>query len=134
MALKLENEFLVAAPLEPTWQTLLDLERVAGCLPGATIEPADEEGRYAGSMRVKLGPVSMSYKGTARLDHVDEATRACAKGLRSTYAWSIPGRSKSSTNVAVPRSSGSSSFRGADQPMGPFCTLSGGPVGGRRTT
>ena len=74
MALKLENEFVVAAPIEPTWKTLLDLERVAGCLPGATIEPAGEPGTYNGSMRVKLGPVSMSYKGTARLELVDETT------------------------------------------------------------
>jgi carbon monoxide dehydrogenase subunit G len=73
MALKLENEFLVSAPIEPTWRTLLDLERVAGCLPGATIEPAEEPGTYNGSMRVKLGPVSMNYKGTAKLESVDEA-------------------------------------------------------------
>ena len=74
MALKLENEFVVAAPIEPTWKTLLDLERVAGCLPGATIEPADEPGRYTGSMRVRLGPVSMNYNGTAQVESIDEST------------------------------------------------------------
>jgi carbon monoxide dehydrogenase subunit G len=63
---------VVEAPVEPTWKTLLDLERVAGCLPGATIEPADAEGIYRGSMRVKLGPVSMNYAGTAKLESVDE--------------------------------------------------------------
>jgi carbon monoxide dehydrogenase subunit G len=73
VALKLENAFVVAAPIEPTWKTLLDLERVAGCLPGATIEAGDEEGTYNGSMRVKLGPVSMNYKGTARVESLDEA-------------------------------------------------------------
>jgi uncharacterized protein len=73
LALKLENEFVVDAPVEPTWQTLLDLERVAGCLPGATIEPPDAEGAYRGSMRVKVGPVSMNYAGTARLESVDES-------------------------------------------------------------
>lgn len=75
MALKLENEFVVAAPIEPTWRTLLDLARVAGCLPGATIEPGDEEGSFRGSMRVKLGPVTMDYKGTARIEQIDEAGR-----------------------------------------------------------
>jgi carbon monoxide dehydrogenase subunit G len=73
--MKLENEFVVGAPIEPTWKTLLDLERVAGCLPGATIEPAAEPGTYQGSMKVKLGPVTMNYKGTARLESVDEPTR-----------------------------------------------------------
>jgi len=73
MALKFENEFVVDAPVEPTWRTLLDLPRVARCLPGATIEPVSEDGSYQGSMRVKVGPVTMDYKGVARLTEVDEA-------------------------------------------------------------
>jgi carbon monoxide dehydrogenase subunit G len=74
VALKLENEFVVAAPIAPTWKTLLDLERVAGCLPGATIESSEEPGSYLGTMRVKLGPVSMNYKGTATIESVDESS------------------------------------------------------------
>jgi uncharacterized protein len=73
MALTFQNEFVVAAPADPTWRTLLDLERVAGCLPGATIEPASENGTYNGSMRVKVGPVTMDYKGAARVVEIDEA-------------------------------------------------------------
>src|SRR4051812_46992521 len=73
LALKLENEFVVDAPVGPTWKTLLDLERVAGCLPGATIEPVGADGTYKGSMRVKLGPMSMNYAGTAKLESVDES-------------------------------------------------------------
>ena len=69
--MRLSNEFTVAAPLERTWQTLLDVERVAGCLPGASIEPVGEDGMYRGSMRIKVGPVSMSYSGTVRLADVD---------------------------------------------------------------
>jgi carbon monoxide dehydrogenase subunit G len=75
MALKLENEFVVAAGIEPMWAMLLDLSRVAPCLPGATIEPGDAEGSYRGSMRVKFGPVTVDYKGTAQLEQVDEAER-----------------------------------------------------------
>jgi len=75
MALTLENEFVVAAGIEPTWRLLLDLERVSGCLPGATVEPGGEDGQLLGTMRVKLGPIAMTYKGTARLDAVDEAAR-----------------------------------------------------------
>ena len=73
MALTFENEFVVAATVEPTWRTLLDLARVARCLPGATIEPASEDGTYNGSMRVKVGPVTMDYKGVARVTEMDEA-------------------------------------------------------------
>ena len=72
MAPKFENVFVVDAPVATVWTTLLDLERVARCLPGATIEPADEEGTFHGSMRVKLGPVSVAYKGTAKLTSADE--------------------------------------------------------------
>jgi carbon monoxide dehydrogenase subunit G len=75
MALKFENEFVVDAPIERTWHTLLDLPRVARCLPGATIEPVSEDGSYQGSMRVKVGPVTMDYKGVATLTELDEAAR-----------------------------------------------------------
>lgn len=75
MALTFQNEFVVAAPPGPTWRTLLDLERVAGCLPGATIVPASEDGTYSGSMRVKVGPVTMDYKGIARVVELDETAR-----------------------------------------------------------
>jgi carbon monoxide dehydrogenase subunit G len=69
--LKLQNEFVVAAPLDRTWRTLLDVERVAGCLPGATIEPVAQDGLYRGAVRIKAGPVTMAYNGTVRLADVD---------------------------------------------------------------
>ena len=69
--MRLQNEFTVAAPLERTWNTLLDVERVASCLPGATIEPVGEDGLYRGAMRLKAGPVSVSYSGTVRLADID---------------------------------------------------------------
>jgi carbon monoxide dehydrogenase subunit G len=69
--MKLVNEFTVAAPIEETWTTLLDVERVASCLPGASIEPVGEDGVYRGRMRIKAGPVSMAYGGTVRLAEVD---------------------------------------------------------------
>ncbi|MDQ6817470.1 MAG: SRPBCC family protein [Actinomycetota bacterium] len=71
--MKLTNEFTVAVPIERAWETLLDIERVAGFLPGAKIESrADEDGVYRGSMRVKVGPMVVNYEGTARLVNADE--------------------------------------------------------------
>src|SRR5436309_1789608 len=75
MALKLENEFVVAAGIEPTWAMLLDLSRVSDCLPGAKVEPGEDDGVYRGTMRVKLGPVTVDYAGTAELTDVDESAR-----------------------------------------------------------
>jgi carbon monoxide dehydrogenase subunit G len=72
---KLHNEFEVAVPVERAWETLIDIERVARFLPGATIEPTEEEGVYRGSMKVKLGPMVANYQGTARLGAVNEQER-----------------------------------------------------------
>lgn len=71
--MKLTNEFTVAVPLEQAWETLLDIERVAGFLPGAKIGPSSNEGVYTGTMRIKVGPMVVNYQGTARLVHTDEA-------------------------------------------------------------
>jgi carbon monoxide dehydrogenase subunit G len=81
--MKLVNEFTVAAPIEETWTTLLDVERVASCLPGASIEPIGEDGSYRGRMRVKVGPVSMSYGGTVRLAEVDADSHVAAFEARA---------------------------------------------------
>ena len=81
--MKLVNEFTVAAPIEETWTTLLDVERVASCLPGASIEPVGEDGSYRGQMRVKVGPVSMSYGGTVRLAEVDADSHVAAFEARA---------------------------------------------------
>jgi uncharacterized protein len=70
--MKLENEFTVAAPLERTWATLLDIHRVASCLPGAKLESEESDGTFRGEMQVKLGPMTLAYKGTARLAEVEE--------------------------------------------------------------
>jgi carbon monoxide dehydrogenase subunit G len=76
--MKLQNEFEVAVPVDEVWPALLDIERVAQFLPGAVIEPTDEDGVYKGSMKVKLGPMVVTYKGTARLGAVDEGAHSAA--------------------------------------------------------
>ncbi|MFL5841660.1 MAG: SRPBCC family protein [Thermoleophilaceae bacterium] len=70
--MKLQNDFLVDAPLDETWATLLDIQRVAECLPGATLESDGGDGVYRGSMQVRLGPMTLAYKGTARMAEVEE--------------------------------------------------------------
>jgi carbon monoxide dehydrogenase subunit G len=84
--MKLQNEFTVAVPVERVWETLLDIETVAGFLPGATIEPGGEEGTYHGAMKVKLGPMTVNYTGTARLADVDEAARTADIEVRAKEA------------------------------------------------
>jgi carbon monoxide dehydrogenase subunit G len=73
--MRLRNEFEVGVPLERTWDTLLDVARIARALPGATIEPEAEGGAWRGRMKVKLGPVTTEYTGTARIQDADEDDR-----------------------------------------------------------
>jgi len=74
--LKLENEFTVPAGIDEAWSVLLDVERVAPCLPGAAVEPGEgEDGVYNGTMTVKIGPITARYKGTVRVLEADEANR-----------------------------------------------------------
>lgn len=82
--MKLTNEFTVAVPLERAWETLLDIERVAGFLPGAKIEPSSDEGIYHGTMRVKVGPMVVNYQGTAQLVHTDESEHVADIAVQAT--------------------------------------------------
>jgi carbon monoxide dehydrogenase subunit G len=70
--MKLTNEVVVPAPVEQTWSLLLDVPRVVRALPGATVEPDAAEGVYRGTLKVRLGPVTVEYEGSARLEDVDE--------------------------------------------------------------
>jgi carbon monoxide dehydrogenase subunit G len=72
--MKLRNEFEVPVGVEQVWDVLLDVERVAPCLPGATIDGQDGD-TYRGSMKLKLGPITSTYKGTVKIEEADEAAR-----------------------------------------------------------
>lgn len=72
--MKLEQSFEVAAPLERVWQALIDVERVAPCLPGATITGQNDDGSYSGSFTVKIGPTTAAYTGKLQMEAVDESS------------------------------------------------------------
>jgi carbon monoxide dehydrogenase subunit G len=76
---KLENEFTVPASIDEAWTLLLDVPRVATCLPGATVEDGGgDEGVYQGAMKIKIGPITAQYKGTVEIQEADEANRKVA--------------------------------------------------------
>lgn len=70
--MKLENEFRVDVPVEEAWRVLLDVERIAPCMPGAQLQ-AVEGDEYRGIVKVKVGPITAQYKGAARITEVDDA-------------------------------------------------------------
>jgi carbon monoxide dehydrogenase subunit G len=67
---ELNNEFRVALPAAKTWEVLTDVERVAPCLPGATLLSVDGD-RFTGAVKVKVGPITVSYKGEASFQEKD---------------------------------------------------------------
>lgn len=73
--MKLEQSFTVVAPLDVVWEALTDVERVAPCLPGATLGAGDGDGVYEGTFSVKLGPATAAYQGTLEMADLDEASR-----------------------------------------------------------
>jgi uncharacterized protein len=71
---ELNNEFRVAVPAAKTWEFLTDVERVAPCLPGATLLSVDGD-EFTGAVKVKVGPITVSYKGEAAFQEKDAAAQ-----------------------------------------------------------
>jgi carbon monoxide dehydrogenase subunit G len=82
----LRNEFTVGADVETVWRHLLDMEGVASCLPGATVTATDEENTYDGTMRLKIGPMKVEYRGRARLHEIDEQQHSAVVSLSAREA------------------------------------------------
>ncbi|MGH3916994.1 MAG: SRPBCC family protein [Pseudonocardiaceae bacterium] len=69
--MKIEHTFTVPAPVDTVWRALLDPERVAPCFPGATVTSVNGA-EFAGTVKVRLGPISLLYKGSGRFAETDE--------------------------------------------------------------
>ncbi|WP_433058142.1 SRPBCC family protein [Dactylosporangium sp. CS-033363] len=72
--MQLENTFTVPVPVEQAWSVLLDIERIAPCMPGATLTSVVGDD-FTGTVKVKLGPVSLTFKGNGRIAERDEEAR-----------------------------------------------------------
>jgi uncharacterized protein len=82
--MKLEQSFTVTAPVEQVWAALVDVERVAPCLPGAEITGQSPDGGYEGTFTVKLGPATASYRGSLKMESLDEAARVATMSAKGT--------------------------------------------------
>jgi carbon monoxide dehydrogenase subunit G len=72
--MQLEHQFSVPVPVGQAWDVLLDVERIAPCMPGATVESFDGE-TIVGRVKVKVGPIQVTYAGTATFSAKDAAAR-----------------------------------------------------------
>ena len=75
MAMELDHSFTVPVPPDQAWDVLLDVQKIAPCMPGAQVDSVEGDD-VAGRMKVKVGPVSLTYKGTASFKDRDAAERS----------------------------------------------------------
>lgn len=110
--MKIENGFDVPLPPADAWRVLLDIGRVVPCLPGAELLETIDADTYKGRVAVRLGPVAVSFVGTARIEERDEArhrvrvkaigTEAQGRGgAQATVEFSLAAATPRTTRVAI---------------------------------
>ena len=72
--MQLENQFAVDLPPTEAWDVLLDIERIAPCMPGAELTEIVDGRTYRGKVSVRLGPVALTFEGIAKFEEIDEAS------------------------------------------------------------
>lgn len=97
--MRISNQFTVDLPPEATWDVLLDVERIAPCLPGAQLQGA-QDGEYEGLVKVKVGSIIAGYRGTARFVRTDPATHT-AQLVATGSETRGQGRAQATVDLAV---------------------------------
>jgi hypothetical protein len=80
----IENGFTVARPVGEVWDYLLDVERIAPCMPGAELTETVDERTWKGKVNMKFGPVSMSFAGQVQMAERDDAAHRVVLHARGT--------------------------------------------------
>ena len=112
MAMEMDHSFTVPVPPSQAWDILLDVKRIAPCMPGATVDEVDGD-VVNGRIKVKVGPVSLTYKGTAKfterdpeahvvvLEAAGKETRGAGTASANVRASMVPDASGSGTDVTM---------------------------------
>jgi uncharacterized protein len=95
--MELSNEFEVAVPVEQAWAVLTDVERIAPCLPGAQLQEVEGD-VYKGVVKVKVGPITAQYKGTASFVEKDDVAH---KAVLSASGRDTRGQGNASATIVA---------------------------------
>ena len=101
--MQIENSFEVGAPPDRVYAFLLDVNRVVGCVPGAELSEVVDPNTFKGKVKIKVGPVTVAYAGTARIADRDEVARTATlegEGRETTG----PGNARAKANMRVEES------------------------------
>ena len=105
--MQIENSFDVGAPPDKVYAFLLDVNRVVGCVPGAELSEVVDPNTFKGKVKIKVGPVTVAYSGTARITDRDAALRTATlegEGRETTG----PGNARAKAAMRVEESEGGS--------------------------
>ncbi|HEU4354688.1 MAG TPA: SRPBCC family protein [Actinomycetota bacterium] len=109
----IENEFTVNAPIEDLWTYLLDVERIAPCMPGAELTDTVDDRTWKGNLKARFGPVTMAFAGTVAMDSRNDAEHRVvlkARGMEqkgkgaaeaTVTSWLEPGPTDGETTVKM---------------------------------
>ncbi|KAA2248881.1 carbon monoxide dehydrogenase [Solihabitans fulvus] len=125
--MQLEHRFSVPAPVSVVWAALLDPARVAPCLPGASLASVEGQ-RFTGTVRVKVGPISLTYKGYGEFVETDEGARTL---VIEASGRDVRGNGTAAAKVAVTLTSAPDDPAPADHPSAdsPSADSPGDPSG-----
>jgi len=105
--MQLENSFQVNAPPDQVFAYLLDINKVVGCVPGAELSEVVDPTTFKGKVKIKVGPITVAYSGTARLSDRNDAERLAtltAEGRETTG----PGSARATAQMRVQAAAGGS--------------------------
>ena len=98
--MQLENSFSVSAPPDRVFAYLLDVNKVVGCVPGAELSEVVDTSTFKGKVKIKVGPITVAYSGTARIVDRDDGAHAAAieaEGRETTG----PGSARAKATMSV---------------------------------
>src|SRR6516164_7866398 len=105
--MEFDNSFEVPLPPEQAWKVLLDIERIAPCMPGAELTEVLGGNSYKGRINVRLGPVALTFAGIVKFEEIDEANRTARVSAQGTDAKGRGGANAASVFHLEPSGSGS---------------------------
>ena len=105
--MEFDNSFEVPLPPAQAWKVLLDIERIAPCMPGAELTEVVGKDTYKGRIGVRLGPVALTFAGIVKLEEIDDAKHTARVAAQGTDAKGRGGANAASVFRLEPAGSGS---------------------------
>jgi carbon monoxide dehydrogenase subunit G len=105
--MEFDNSFEVPLPPAEAWPVLMDIRRIAPCMPGAQLTEVVDETTYKGNIAVRLGPVALTFAGVVKFEEIDQTNRAARVKAQGTDAKGRGGANATASFRLEPAASGS---------------------------